>query len=94
MVVSAATDWSMELSTYPMSVMMAFGGISAALVGKWQMKVIFRKSLLTYSPILPHSLNYLLTFSLTPLHTYTLTHLHTYSLTHLLTNTLTHLLIY
>ena len=39
MVVSAATDWSMDLSTYPMSIMMAFGGISAALVGKWQMKV-------------------------------------------------------
>ncbi|XP_023325629.1 uncharacterized protein LOC111699239 isoform X2 [Eurytemora carolleeae] len=47
MVVSAATDWSMDLSTYPMSIMMAFGGISAALVGKWQMKVGVRAAMLT-----------------------------------------------
>jgi len=47
LVVSAATDWSMDLATYPMSVIMAAGGISAALVGKWTMKVGVRKAMLT-----------------------------------------------
>merc|ERR1719309_1126363 len=39
MVVSAATDWSLDSATYPMSVMIAFGGMSAAAFGKWTMKV-------------------------------------------------------
>jgi len=47
LVVSAASDWSMELATYPMSVIMAAGGISAALVGKWTLKAGVRKSMLT-----------------------------------------------
>ena len=38
-VVSAASDWSLELATYPMSIILAAGGISAAMVGKWQLKV-------------------------------------------------------
>lgn len=38
-VVSAASDWSLELATYPMSIILAAGGLSAALVGKWQLKV-------------------------------------------------------
>lgn len=45
-VASAATDWTLELSTYPMSVIMAAGGISAAMVGKWTLKVGVRKAIL------------------------------------------------
>jgi len=47
MVVQAASDWSLDLATYPMSVIMAAGGISAALVGKWTLKVGVRKAMLT-----------------------------------------------
>ena len=39
LVASAASDWTLDLATYPMSVMIAAGGISAALFGKWTMKV-------------------------------------------------------
>jgi len=46
-VVSAASDWGLELTTYPMSIIMAVGGISAAMVGKWQLKVGLRKSMAT-----------------------------------------------
>jgi hypothetical protein len=38
-VVPAALDWSLDLVTYPMSIMLAAGGISAAIVGKWTLKV-------------------------------------------------------
>ena len=38
---SAASDWSLDLATYPMSIMIAAGGISAALFGKWTMKVSY-----------------------------------------------------
>jgi len=44
-VVSAASDWSLEMATYPMSIILAAGGISAALVGKWQLKVGVRKAM-------------------------------------------------
>jgi len=44
-VVSAASDWSLELSTYPMSIILAAGGISAALVGKWQLQAGVRKAM-------------------------------------------------
>ena len=37
---SAASDWALDLATYPMSVMIAAGGISAAVFGKWTMKVL------------------------------------------------------
>ena len=32
-------DWSLDLVTYPMSIILAVGGISAAMAGKWQIKV-------------------------------------------------------
>ena len=39
MVVSAASDWSLDSVTYPMSLMIAAQGISAAIMGKWTIKV-------------------------------------------------------
>ena len=39
LVTSAASDWALDLASYPMSVMIAAGGISAALMGKWTIKV-------------------------------------------------------
>ncbi|XP_023327563.1 uncharacterized protein LOC111700759 [Eurytemora carolleeae] len=47
LVCSAASDWALDLATYPMSVMIAAGGISAALFGKWTMKVGVRRALAT-----------------------------------------------
>jgi len=44
-VASAASDWALDLASYPMSVMIAAGGISAALFGKWTIKAGVRKSL-------------------------------------------------
>ncbi|KAL5249249.1 hypothetical protein ACHWQZ_G018191 [Mnemiopsis leidyi] len=38
-VCSSAEDWSMTSATAPMSILFAFHGFSAALAGKWQMKV-------------------------------------------------------
>ena len=38
---SAASDWGLELVTYPMSIMIAAGGITAALTGKWTLKVVY-----------------------------------------------------
>jgi len=38
-VVSSAGDWSLSSATYPMSIMIAIGGLSAAALGKWTMKV-------------------------------------------------------
>ena len=38
-VASAASDWALDVASYPMSVMIAAGGISAALLGKWTIKV-------------------------------------------------------
>lgn len=46
-VVPAALDWSLDLATYPMSIMLAAGGISAAVVGKWTLKVGVRQAMLT-----------------------------------------------
>eukprot|EP00092_Neocalanus_flemingeri_P018387 GFUD01019899.1.p1 GENE.GFUD01019899.1~~GFUD01019899.1.p1 ORF type:complete len:604 (+),score=138.00 GFUD01019899.1:68-1879(+) len=46
-VVSAASDWSLELATYPMAIIMACGGISATLVGRWQGKVGCRRAMAT-----------------------------------------------
>jgi len=45
MVVSAASDWSLDSVTYPMSLMIAAQGISAAIMGKWTIKAGVRKSL-------------------------------------------------
>merc|ERR1719317_1867557 len=44
-VASAASDWALDVASYPMSVMIAAGGISAALLGKWTIKAGVRKSL-------------------------------------------------
>jgi len=44
-VASSSADWTLDLCTYPMSIMIAAGGISAALFGKWTMKVGTRKSM-------------------------------------------------
>ena len=38
-VCSSADDWSMATATAPMGILFAFHGLSAALAGKWQMKV-------------------------------------------------------
>ena len=38
-VASSSADWTLDLCTYPMSIMIAAGGISSALLGKWTMKV-------------------------------------------------------
>lgn len=45
LVTSAASDWALDLASYPMSVMIAAGGISAAVLGKWTIKVGVRKAL-------------------------------------------------
>ena len=39
LVTSAASDWALDLASYPMSVMIAAGGLSAASLGKWTIKV-------------------------------------------------------
>ena len=39
LVTSAASDWALDLASYPMSVMIAAGGLSAAIFGKWTIKV-------------------------------------------------------
>ena len=38
-VASSSADWALDLATYPMSVMIACGGLSAAVFGKWTIKV-------------------------------------------------------
>lgn len=45
LVTSAASDWALDLASYPMSVMIAFGGLSAAALGKWTIKAGVRKAL-------------------------------------------------
>ena len=42
LVASAASDWSLDQTTVPMSLMIAFGGLSAAAFGKWTIKVNFK----------------------------------------------------
>lgn len=49
MVVSSSADWSLDYATYPMSFMIAAGGLSAAALGKWTMKVGIRRAMLTGS---------------------------------------------
>ena len=44
LVASAASDWGLEVVTYPMSIMIAAGGITAALTGKWTLKVATSRS--------------------------------------------------
>jgi MFS family permease len=45
LVTSAAGDWSLDLATYPMSVMIACGGVSAALLGSVAGKIGIRKAM-------------------------------------------------
>ena len=47
LVASAASDWAIDLATYPMSVMIACGGIAAAVFGGAAAKVGVRKSMAT-----------------------------------------------
>lgn len=47
LVVSSATDWSLDSVTYPMSLMIAMQGIAAATAGKWIIKVGVRKAMFT-----------------------------------------------
>jgi len=44
-VASTASDWTLDLATYPMSIMIAAGGISAAVFGKWTIKAGVRKAM-------------------------------------------------
>ena len=46
-VASSSADWTLDLCTYPMSIMIAAGGISSALLGKWTMKVGTRRAMVT-----------------------------------------------
>jgi len=39
LVAPAADDWSMAQVTVPMSIALATGGLMAALLGKWRMRV-------------------------------------------------------
>ena len=45
MVTSAAGDWSLDFATYPMSMMIAGGGIAAAILGSVAGKIGIRKSM-------------------------------------------------
>ena len=45
MVTSAAGDWSLDLATYPMSMIIASGGIAAAILGSVAGKIGIRKSM-------------------------------------------------
>lgn len=45
LVASAASDWALDLATYPMSVMIACGGISAAIFGSLPAKIGIRKTM-------------------------------------------------
>ena len=44
---AAGGDWSLDLATYPMSIMLGVGGVAAALAGKWQLKVGVRAAMAT-----------------------------------------------
>ena len=44
-VTSAAGDWSLDLCTYPMSMIIASGGIAAAILGSVAGKIGIRKSM-------------------------------------------------
>ena len=44
-VVAASSDWSLGEAAFPLSLVFAFQGLSASVLGKWQMKVGARKSI-------------------------------------------------
>jgi len=43
----ASLDWSMEACTWPMAIMIASGGLSAAFLGPWTVRAGLRKSVVT-----------------------------------------------
>jgi len=45
-VAASAGDWALSSATYPMSIMIAVGGLSAAALGKWSMKVGTRATMM------------------------------------------------
>ena len=45
LVAASAGDWALDLASYPMSVIMAAGGLSAALLGKLSLRLGVRSSL-------------------------------------------------
>merc|ERR1711892_41958 len=45
-VASAATDWGLDLATYPMTIMIGGLGIGTALMGKWAAKVGHRRAMI------------------------------------------------
>ena len=45
LVTASAGDWALDLASYPMSVIMAAGGVSAALLGKLTLSLGIRKSM-------------------------------------------------
>lgn len=49
MVSPAPQDWSLEQTTWPMAIMIASGGVSAALLAKWTVKVGVRRAMATGS---------------------------------------------
>ena len=42
---SSAEDWSLELATYPMTIMLGTGGIFMILLGKWASRVGPRRAI-------------------------------------------------
>lgn len=49
MVSPASSDWSLDQVTWPMSIQIACGGISAALLANWTGRVGVRRAMLTGS---------------------------------------------
>ena len=45
-VASAATDWGLELATYPMTIMIGGLGVGTALMGKWAARVGHRRAMI------------------------------------------------
>ena len=46
-VASCSTDWTLDASTWPMAIMIASGGVSAALLGSWTVRVGVRQAMAT-----------------------------------------------
>ena len=47
MVASCSTDWTLDATTWPMAIMIASGGVSAALLGSWTVRVGVRQAMAT-----------------------------------------------
>jgi len=46
-VASCSTDWTLDATTWPMAIMIASGGVSAALLGSWTVRVGVRQAMAT-----------------------------------------------